>query len=50
VKLPLAPKTTEGRYLSAAFILFLLFAAMTLIVWKYPEMAGLEGGSQQQIY
>ncbi|MEE4410271.1 MULTISPECIES: ImcF-related family protein [unclassified Serratia (in: enterobacteria)] len=50
MKLPLVPKTTEGRYLSVAFILFLLFAAMTFMVWKYPDMAGLEDDSQQQIY
>jgi len=52
VKLPFAfaPKTTEGRYLSVAFILFLLFAIMTFVVWKHPDMAGLEDGSQQQIY
>ncbi|HBR1097492.1 hypothetical protein L3P98_26040, partial [Klebsiella pneumoniae] len=50
VKLLLAPKTTEGRYLSVVFILFLLLAAMTFIVWKHPDMAGLEGDSQQQNY
>lgn len=52
MKLPFAfaPKTTEGRYLSVAFILFLLFVAMTFIVWKYPDMAGLVDGNQQQIY
>ncbi|WP_333849361.1 ImcF-related family protein [Leclercia sp.] len=52
MKLPFAfaPKTTEGRYLSVAFILFLLFAIMTFVVWKHPDMAGLEDGSQQQIY
>lgn len=50
MKLLLAPKTTEGRYLSVVFILFLLLAAMTFIVWKHPDMAGLEGDSQQQNY
>lgn len=52
MKLPFAfaPKTTEGRYLSVTFILFLLFAAMTFMVWKYPDMAGLVDGNQQQIY
>lgn len=52
MKLPFsfAPKTTEGRYLSVAFILFLVFAVMMFIVWKHPDMAGLEDGSQQQIY
>ena len=50
MKFPLAPKTTEGRYLSVAFILFLLFAVMTFMVWKHPDMAGLENGSPQQIY
>lgn len=52
MKLPFAfaPKTTEGRYLSVTFILFLLFAAMTFMVWKYPDMADLVDGNQQQIY
>ncbi len=52
MKLPFAfaPKTTEGRYLFVAFILFLLFVAMTFIVWKYPEMAGMVDGNKQQIY
>ncbi|EOY5730768.1 TPA: type VI secretion protein VasK [Enterobacter bugandensis] len=52
MKLPFSfePKTTEGRYLSVVFILFLLFAVMTFMVWKHPDMAGLEDGSQQQIY
>ncbi|WHP78934.1 type VI secretion protein VasK [Edwardsiella anguillarum] len=48
--LPLAPKTTEGRYLSGVFILFLLLAAMTFMVWRYPDIAGLERGSPQQTY
>lgn len=52
MKLPFAfaPKTTEGRFLSVAFIFFLFFVAMMLMVLKHPEMAGLEDGSQQQIY
>ncbi|EPR9733775.1 type VI secretion protein VasK [Enterobacter bugandensis] len=52
MKLPFAfaPKTTEGRYLSVTFILFLLFVAMTFMVWKYPDMAGLVDGNQQQNY
>ncbi|MER0047733.1 type VI secretion protein VasK, partial [Pectobacterium odoriferum] len=50
MKLPLAPKTTEGRYLAVALIFFLLLAVMTFMVWKHPDIAGIEGGSQQQIY
>lgn len=52
MKLPFAfaPKTTEGRYLSVVFILFLFFVAMTFMVWKYPDMVGLVDGNQQQIY
>jgi len=50
VKLPLAPKTTEGRYLAVALIFFLLLAVMTFMVWKHPDIAGIEDGSQQQIY
>ena len=41
MKLLLAAKTTEGRYLSVVFILFLLLAAMTFIVWKHPDMPDL---------
>ena len=50
MKLPLAPKTTEGRYLAVALIFFLLLAVMTFMVWKHPGIAGIEDGSQQQIY
>ncbi|MBD8252007.1 ImcF-related family protein [Pantoea agglomerans] len=50
MKLPLAPKTTEGRYLAVALIFFLLLAVMTFMVWKHPDIAGIEDGSQQQIY
>ncbi|WP_367395671.1 ImcF-related family protein [Pantoea sp. Ep11b] len=50
MKLPLAPKTTEGRYLAVALIFFLLLAVITFMVWKHPGMAGIEEGSQQQIY
>ena len=50
MKLPLAPKTTEGRYLAVALVLFLLLAAMTFMAWKHPDLAGLERDSQQQIY
>ncbi|AHJ76603.1 ImcF-related family protein [Kosakonia sacchari] len=50
MKLPLAPKTTEGRYLAVALIFFLLLAVMTFMVWKQPDIAGIEDGSQQQIY
>ncbi len=50
MKLPLAPKTTEGRYLAVALIFFSLLAVMTFMVWKHPDIAGIEDGSQQQIY
>lgn len=50
MKLPLVPKTTEGRYLAVASIVFLLLAVTTFMVWKHPDLAGLEAGSQQQIY
>lgn len=50
MKLPLTPKTTEGRYLAVALIFFLLLAVMTFMVWKHPDVAGIEDGSQQQIY
>lgn len=50
MKLPLAPKTTEGHYLAVALIFFLLLAVMTFMVWKHPDIAGIEDGSQQQIY
>ncbi|PKH22402.1 type VI secretion protein VasK [Enterobacterales bacterium CwR94] len=50
MKLPLAPKTTEGRYLVVVLIFFLLLAAMTFMVRKHPDIAGIEDGSQQQIY
>ncbi|ELJ5852765.1 type VI secretion protein VasK [Enterobacter kobei] len=50
MKLSLAPKTTEGRYLAVALIFFLLLAVMTFMVWKHPDIAGIEDGSQQQIY
>ncbi|MBJ5870167.1 type VI secretion protein VasK [Salmonella enterica subsp. enterica serovar Derby] len=50
MKLPLAPKTTEGRYVAVALIFFLLLAVMTFMLWKHPDIAGIENGSQQQIY
>ncbi len=50
MKLPLTPKTTEGRYLAVALIFFLLLAVMTFMVWKHPDIAGIEDGSQRQIY
>lgn len=46
----LLPKTTEGRYLAVAVFFLALLAAMTFIVWKYPDMAGLQPGSEQQTY
>ena len=52
MKLPFAfaPKTTEGRYLAVALIFFLLLAVMTFMVWKHPDIAGIQDGSQQQTY
>jgi type VI secretion system protein ImpL len=48
VKLRLLPKSTEGRYLAVAILLFLLLATMTYMVWKHPDVAGLQTGSQLQ--
>ncbi|HCI8578662.1 TPA: type VI secretion protein VasK [Enterobacter cloacae] len=52
MKLPFAfaPKSTEGRYLAVTLIFFLLLAAMTFMVWKHPDIAGIQYGSQQQTY
>ncbi|HHA1270384.1 TPA: ImcF-related family protein [Enterobacter mori] len=52
MKLPfaIAPKTTEGRYLAVALLFFLLLAVMTFMIWKHPDIAGIQDGSQQQIY
>lgn len=52
MKLPFAfaPKSTEGRYLAVILIFFLLLAAMTFMVWKHPDIAGIQYGSQQQTY
>ncbi|MBE3513765.1 ImcF-related family protein [Enterobacter cloacae complex sp. I2] len=52
MKLPFvfAPKSTEGRYLAVTLIFFLLLAAMTFMVWKHPDIAGIQDGSQQQTY
>ena len=46
----LLPKTTEGRYLAVAVFFLLLLAAMTFIVWKHPDIAGLQPDSEQQTY
>ena len=46
----LLPKTTEGRYLAVAVFFLALLAAMTFIVWKHPDMAGLQPDSEQQTY
>jgi len=46
----LLPKTTEGRYLAVAVFFLALLAAMTFIVWKHPNMAGLQPDSEQQTY
>ncbi|MGM8810801.1 ImcF-related family protein [Enterobacter cloacae] len=52
MKLPFAfaPKSTEGRYLAVTLIFFLLLAATTFMVWKHPDIAGIQYGSQQQTY
>ncbi|EGK60425.1 ImcF-related family protein [Enterobacter hormaechei] len=52
MKLPFAfaPKTTEGRYLAIVLLFFLFLAVMTFMVWKHPDIAGVQEGSQQQIY
>ncbi len=46
----LLPKTTEGRYRAVALFFLVLLAAMTFIVWKHPDMAGLQPDSEQQTY
>lgn len=46
----LLPKTTEGRYFAAAVFFLLLLAAMTFIIWKHPNIAGLQPESEQQTY
>jgi len=46
----LLPKTTEGRYLAVVVFFLALLAAMTFIVWKHPDMAGLQPDSEQQTY
>jgi len=46
----LLPKTTEGRYRAVALFFLVLLAAMAFIVWKRPDMAGLQPDSEQQTY
>lgn len=46
----LLPKTTEGRYLAVAVFFLFLLAVMTFIIWKHPEVAGLQPESEQQTY
>ena len=46
----LLPKTTEGRYLAVALFFLVMLAAMTFIVWKYPDIAGLQPDSEQQTH
>ena len=46
----LLPKTTEGRYLALAVFFLLLLATMTFIIWKHPDMAGLQPDSEPQTY
>ncbi|WP_205066508.1 ImcF-related family protein [Pantoea coffeiphila] len=46
----LLPKTTEGRYLAVAVFFLALLAVMTFIVWKHPDIAGLQPNSEQQTY
>lgn len=46
----LLPRTTEGRYLAVFFILLILLGAMTFIVWKHPDLAGIPAESDKQTY
>lgn len=46
----LLPKKTEGRYLAVVVFFLLLLGAMTFIVWKYPDVAGLSAGTEQQTH
>lgn len=46
----LLPRTTEGRYLIVVIFFLIFLGAMTFIVWKHPDMAGLPEGGQQQTY
>ena len=46
----LLPKTTEGRYLAVVIFFLTLLGAMTFIIWKYPDVAGLSAGTEQQAH
>ncbi|AYN27047.1 type VI secretion protein VasK [Buttiauxella sp. 3AFRM03] len=46
----LLPRTTEGRYLAVVVFFLILLGAMTFIVWKYPDIAGLSAGTGQQTH
>lgn len=46
----LFPRTTEGRYLVAVVFFLILLGAMTFIVWKYPDVAGLSANTEQQAH
>ncbi|VUC79254.1 type VI secretion system protein ImpL [Raoultella terrigena] len=46
----LFPGTTENRYFAVVIFFLILLGAMTFLVWKYPEVAGLSAGTEQQTY
>lgn len=42
--------TTESRYFAVVIFFLILLGAMTFLVWKYPEVADLSAGTEQQTY
>lgn len=46
----LLPLTTVGRYLAVAIFFLILLGAMTFIVWRYPDFAGLSVDTEQQTH
>lgn len=46
----LFPRTTEGRYLAVVVFFLILLGAMTFIVWKFPDVAGLSADTELQAH
>ncbi|MEE9659085.1 ImcF-related family protein [Enterobacter cloacae complex sp. CARB60] len=46
----LLPRTIVGRYLALVVFFLILLGAMTFIVWKYPDVAGLSADTEQQTH
>lgn len=46
----LLPRTTVGRYLAIVLFFLILLGAMTFIVWKNPDIAGLSADTEQQTH